>query len=70
MGRLRTSTASSRTVPAMYRATLPKPGQWSVTAMSLSMVLGMPMTEMPLPLQAAASLPQASMVPLPPFMST
>ena len=54
----------------MERATLPKPGQWSVTAMSLSMVLGMPMTEIPLSRHTAASLPQASMVPLPPFIST
>ena len=44
MGRARTSWLTSLTVAAMYRAAEPKPGAWSVTAMSLSMVLGMPTT--------------------------
>ena len=34
----------SRTVEATYFAALPKPGVWSVSTRSLSMVLGMPMT--------------------------
>ena len=72
MGRARTSWLTSLTVAAMYRAAEPKPGAWSVTAMSLSMVLGMPTTRTSSPraLQAAYTLPQASMLPLPPLKKT
>ena len=38
-----TSSAASRTDTAVYLAAEPKPGQQSVTARSLSMVLGTPM---------------------------
>ena len=38
-----TSSAASRTDTAVYLAAEPKPGQVSVTARSLSMVLGTPM---------------------------
>ncbi len=37
-----TSSAASRTDTAVYLAAEPKPGQVSVTARSLSMVLGTP----------------------------
>ena len=72
MGRLRTSWLISLVMPAMNRAAEPKPGAWSVTAMSLSTVLGMPTTRTSTPAatQALNSLPQASMLPLPPLNST
>ena len=70
MGRPATSQQTSATLPAMYRAALPNPGEWSVTARSLSIVLGMPITAMPFYLHRRYSLPQVSMVPLPPFMRT
>ena len=44
-------TSQSRTisekVAAIYFAAEPKPGQWSVTGRSLSMVLGAPITDSP-----------------------
>ena len=36
---------------AMYLAALPKPGVWSVSIRSLSMVLGTPMNRMGLPMR-------------------
>ena len=44
MGRADASWAASRAEAAANLAALPKPGQWSVTARSLSMVLGIPIT--------------------------
>ena len=58
----------SRTVEATYFAALPKPGVWSVSTRSLSMVLGMPMNRTSLPVRAAKreSLSTVSMESFPP----
>ena len=72
IGRLSTSKHSSLTLVAIYLAALPNPRLWSVIARSLSIVLGIPITYISLPsfLHASHSLPQVSMVPLPPLKST
>ena len=72
IGRLSTSKHSSLTLVAIYLAALPKPGLWSVIARSLSIVFGIPITNIsfPISLQVSQSFPQVSMVPFPPLKST
>ena len=69
MGNADASAPISAAATAAKRAALPYPGEWSVTARSLSIVLGTPMTLKSMPEAAASSesLWQVSMESFPPL---